>query len=120
MIVDLIWNLGLDELRKQSQRFLPAEIAGLGWDDSGHAFLKPVSGDFTASTTVTGAYETLYDQAGLMLRIDATHWVKTGIEFTDGLDFVTQAMVIAILHDEEGHRRLFEGYLREYDAEGLA
>jgi bacterioferritin len=42
------------------------------------------------------------------------------IEFTDGLDWVTQDMVIAILHDEEGHRRLFEGYLREYEAEGLA
>src|SRR4051795_9555129 len=42
------------------------------------------------------------------------------IEFTDGVDFVTQDMVIAILHDEEGHRRLFEGYLREYEAEGLA
>ncbi|HET9739825.1 MAG TPA: ferritin-like domain-containing protein [Solirubrobacteraceae bacterium] len=42
------------------------------------------------------------------------------IEFTDGLDLVTQDMVIAILHDEEGHRRLFEGYLREYEAEGLA
>ena len=42
------------------------------------------------------------------------------IEFTDGLDFVTQDMVIDILRDEEGHRRLFEGYLREYEAEGLA
>jgi bacterioferritin len=42
------------------------------------------------------------------------------IEFTDGLDWVTQDMVIAILRDEEGHRRLFEGYLREYEAEGLA
>jgi bacterioferritin len=42
------------------------------------------------------------------------------IEFTDGLDFVTQDMVIEILHDEERHRRLFEGYLREYEAEGLA
>ncbi len=42
------------------------------------------------------------------------------IEFTDGLDWVTQDMVITILHDEEGHRRLFEGYLREYEAEGLA
>jgi bacterioferritin len=42
------------------------------------------------------------------------------IEATDGVDFVTQDMVIAILHDEEGHRRLFEGYLREYEAEGLA
>ena len=42
------------------------------------------------------------------------------IEFTDGLDYVTQDMVIDILRDEEGHRRLFEGYLREYEAEGLA
>jgi bacterioferritin len=29
-------------------------------------------------------------------------------------------MVISILHDEEGHRRLFEGFLREFQAEGLA
>jgi bacterioferritin len=40
------------------------------------------------------------------------------IEATDGVDYVTQDMVIAILRDEEGHRRLFEGYLREYEAEG--
>ena len=53
--------------------------------DDGHAFLRPVSGDFTASATVNGAYEHLYDQAGLMLRIDAARWVKTGIEYTDGL-----------------------------------
>ena len=42
------------------------------------------------------------------------------IEKTDGIDPVTNDMVIAILRDEEGHRRLFEGYLREYEAEGLA
>jgi bacterioferritin len=42
------------------------------------------------------------------------------IEATDGVDPVTNDMVIAILHDEEQHRRLFEGYLREYQAEGLA
>jgi bacterioferritin len=29
-------------------------------------------------------------------------------------------MVIGILRDEEGHRRLFEGFLREYEMEGLA
>lgn len=42
------------------------------------------------------------------------------IEATEGIDPVTNDMVIAILADEEGHRRLFEGYLREYEAEGLA
>jgi bacterioferritin len=42
------------------------------------------------------------------------------IEICDGVDFVTQDMVIDILRDEEGHRRLFEGFLREFEAEGLA
>ena len=37
------------------------------------------------------------------------------IEETDGVDPVTQDMVIAILRDEQGHRRLFEGYLREFE-----
>ena len=42
------------------------------------------------------------------------------IEATEGVDPVTNDMVIAILRDEEGHKRLFEGFLREYEAEGLA
>jgi bacterioferritin len=47
------------------------------------------------------------------------HYSKL-IEFCEGLDYVTQDMVIGILHDEEGHLRLFEGFLREYEAEGKA
>jgi len=42
------------------------------------------------------------------------------IDFTEGIDPVTQDMVIAILRDEQGHMRLFEGFLREYEKEGLA
>jgi bacterioferritin len=42
------------------------------------------------------------------------------IEETEGVDPVTNDMVIAILTDEEGHMRLFEGYLREYEAQGRA
>jgi len=37
------------------------------------------------------------------------------IEATEASDPVTNDMVIAILRDEEGHRRLFEGFLREYE-----
>ena len=47
------------------------------------------------------------------------HYTRV-VEETDQVDPVTNDMVIAILHDEEGHRRLFEGFLREYRAEGLA
>jgi bacterioferritin len=39
---------------------------------------------------------------------------------TDAIDPVTNDMVIDILHDEQGHLRLFEGFLREYEAAGLA
>src|SRR5919109_1860466 len=45
---------------------------------------------------------------------------NTIIEFCEGRDPVTQDMVIEILSDEEGHRRLFEGFLSEYEAEGRA
>src|SRR4051794_41527953 len=39
-------------------------------------------------------------------------------EACDGVDWVTQDLVIEILRDDEGHRRLFEGFLREYEADG--
>jgi len=42
------------------------------------------------------------------------------VEETEGIDPVTQDMTIAILRDEQGHRRLFEGFLREYEFEGKA
>jgi bacterioferritin len=42
------------------------------------------------------------------------------VEDTEGVDPVTQDMVIEILRDEQGHRRLFEGFLREYELEGQA
>jgi len=37
------------------------------------------------------------------------------IEVCDGVDYVTQDMVIGILKDEEGHLRLFEGFLKEFE-----
>jgi bacterioferritin len=47
------------------------------------------------------------------------HYTKI-VEATDQIDPVTNDMVIDILRDEQGHRRLFEGFLREYEAAGLA
>jgi bacterioferritin len=42
------------------------------------------------------------------------HYNKV-IEFCADTDPVTEDMVIAILRDEEGHRRLFEGFRRELE-----
>lgn len=53
--------------------------------DNGHFLSRPRAGEFTMTTRFTGRYQTLYDQAGLMVRRDARNWLKCGIEFTDGL-----------------------------------
>jgi bacterioferritin len=42
------------------------------------------------------------------------------VEATESVDMVTQDMVIDILRDEQGHLRLFEGFLREYEATALS
>jgi uncharacterized protein len=57
--------------------------------DDGHFCYQEVGGDFTAEVCFAGNYQHLYDQAGLMLRLDERHWVKAGIEFTDGLQHLS-------------------------------
>ena len=53
--------------------------------DNGHFIGADVTGDFSAELTFSGNYQTLYDQAGLMLRLDQNNWIKTGIEHSGGL-----------------------------------
>jgi len=52
--------------------------------DNGHFFHLPVGGDFVFEARVNGKYAALYDQAGLMVRLDAENWMKCGTEFFDG------------------------------------
>ncbi|MBR0895726.1 DUF1349 domain-containing protein [Bradyrhizobium tropiciagri] len=52
--------------------------------DSGHFLGFPTAGAFTAELRIQGKFAALYDQAGIMVRVDAQHWVKAGIEFSDG------------------------------------
>jgi len=52
--------------------------------DNGHFFYLPVRGEFVFEARVNGKYAALYDQAGLMVRLDAENWVKCGTEFFDG------------------------------------
>ena len=57
--------------------------------DNGHFLGFEASSSFTATVRVTGKFESLYDQAGLMIRLDETRWVKTGVELTDGELFLS-------------------------------
>jgi regulation of enolase protein 1 (concanavalin A-like superfamily) len=52
--------------------------------DDGHLRYTEVSGNFTATVAFSGRYEALYDQAGIMLRLDARNWIKAGVEFVGG------------------------------------
>ncbi len=53
--------------------------------DNGHFRRADAPDDFAAEATFGGDHRTLYDQAGLMVRLEERHWVKAGVEFVDGL-----------------------------------
>jgi regulation of enolase protein 1 (concanavalin A-like superfamily) len=61
-----------------------------GWaTDNGNFLHLPVEGDFSFEARTTGDYRAKYDQSGLMMRLDAQHWVKCGNEFVDGQLFAS-------------------------------
>jgi len=57
--------------------------------DNGHFFYQEQPGDFLAKVKVVGQYKDLYDQAGLMIRLDEKNWIKTGIEYVKGVQNVS-------------------------------
>jgi bacterioferritin len=83
----------------------------------------PGSSDFAAEQTFLQPPEKQHDivhviKGVIQAETGAIEHYNRIIEFCEGKDPVTQDMVVAILRDEEGHRRLFEGFLREYEGEG--
>ncbi|KQT46285.1 regulation of enolase 1 [Aureimonas sp. Leaf454] len=62
--------------------------------DSGHFLGVSRHGDFTAQLRIQARYEALYDQAGLMVRIDSANWIKAGIEQTDGMACLGSVLTI--------------------------
>jgi regulation of enolase protein 1 (concanavalin A-like superfamily) len=57
--------------------------------DNGHFYSDRVTGDFRAEVLIQGEYRDLYDQAGLMVRVDETTWLKCGIELVKGVQHVS-------------------------------
>ncbi|GAB3449929.1 DUF1349 domain-containing protein [Actinophytocola sediminis] len=51
---------------------------------SGHVFGGELVSDFLLTATFAGDYRDQYDQAGVMLHVDETNWIKSGIELVDG------------------------------------
>lgn len=120
-------STNLDGVRAEEiKKSLAAEIQ----DEIGHAQtlakrIKELGG------TIPGSFEMKTNQKSLqpikdttdveyVIRgvIDAENSAIDGynmlIKDCDGIDYVTQDLVITLLADEESHRTIFEGYLKEY------
>lgn len=52
--------------------------------DNEHALLSPLSVGEAMEVTFSAPWDGEFDQAGMYVRIDDEHWVKTGVEFADG------------------------------------
>ncbi|MGV7959629.1 DUF1349 domain-containing protein [Photorhabdus tasmaniensis] len=98
---------------------------------SGHVFGRYVEDNFTFQLCIEGCFEHLYDQAGIMLLVDEKHWLKGGVEYSDG-----QATIGSVFtrHHSDWSMGIFpgnpskfwlrltceEGYLRlQYSIDGL-
>ncbi|MDC2947928.1 DUF1349 domain-containing protein [Streptomyces heilongjiangensis] len=53
--------------------------------DSGHALLTRLTPGLAVEVSFLVDFDELYDQAGVMLRVDPQHWIKAGVEMTDGV-----------------------------------
>ena len=62
--------------------------------DNGHFLGFRTAEAFTAELRVQCDFKELYDQAGIMVRIDAEHWIKAGIEFSDGRAMLSSVLTI--------------------------
>jgi uncharacterized protein len=77
--------------------------------DNGHFYFAQCRGDFRAEVKFSGEYQTLYDQAGLMVRLNETIWMKCGIEFIEGAQQVSAVVtrdysdwsVVALPHNPQ-------------------
>ncbi|MBB6286235.1 regulation of enolase protein 1 (concanavalin A-like superfamily) [Pseudomonas sp. BIGb0381] len=60
--------------------------------DSGHFLGFATLGSFTAQVRINADFRELYDQAGIMVRLNEETWLKAGIEFNDGMPMISSVL----------------------------
>jgi regulation of enolase protein 1 (concanavalin A-like superfamily) len=53
--------------------------------DNGHALLTDFPDGTATEVTFIADFSAQFDQAGLLIRADAKHWIKAGVELADGV-----------------------------------
>ena len=76
-----------DDVRHAENRLLATRY-GFTVDDGPFCY-EVRGGEFEVKVKLTGQYRTRYDQTGLMLRINESTWIKTGVEFMDDKIYVS-------------------------------
>ncbi|WP_285448536.1 DUF1349 domain-containing protein [Xanthomonas sp. LMC-A-07] len=84
-VLDVVTDKGTDFWRETHYGFTR---------DSGHFLGIKGPSRFTCQLRIRGKFEQLYDQAGIMVRVNERQWVKAGIELSDG-----RAMLSSVLTD---------------------
>jgi bacterioferritin len=107
---DIQEELGHAKLFAQRIKELYGVVPGSERFDAEQSYLQPPDDQVDIVHVIRGVIEA---ERGAI-----EHYSRI-VEETDQIDPVTNDMVIDILHDEQGHLRLFEGFLREYEAAGL-
>lgn len=98
MITDIPWNRGewtnqpAAVVEQAGNLLVTAAESSDAWrvtsygfiHDTEHALLAPLPQESAMEVEFTAAFSQQFDQAGIFVRIKAEHWIKAGVEFSDG------------------------------------
>jgi bacterioferritin len=107
LAADIAEELGHAKLFAQRIKELYGVVPGSEAFSAEQSYLQPPDDQIDVTHVIRGVIDA---ERGAI-----EHYSRI-VEATEGVDPVTQDMVIDILHDEQGHLRMFEGFLREYES----
>src|SRR5215218_2711932 len=106
LAADVTEELGHAQQYAKRIKELYGVVPGSAQYKSTQTFLQPPTDTTDVVTVIKGVIQA--EQGAI------DHYTKI-IQTCEGVDYATADMVTTILRDEEGHLRMFEGFLKEYE-----